>query len=78
MISVQIEATNPFCEGEDNFDSVEIVDSNRNADASASEYIQLFVRAMLGLSFTEKTIVNALANYVSEFKVENSDLEVKE
>lgn len=78
MISISIEATNPLCEGEDNFDSVEIVDSDRNADSSASEFVLLFVRAMLGLSFTETTIVNALENYISEFKIEHEDIKVEE
>ena len=78
MISINIEATNPFCEEEDNFDSVEVVESDVNADSSARVFVDIFVRAMLGLSFTERTIITAFENYLEEFTVENEETKTKE
>ncbi|GEM_PF-6900826 len=71
MIKIRVEATDIFAEVDrDNVCSVEIVTTNVNSDAPISEFVDLFYRAMIGLSFTKQTIVEGLENKVEEEKEE--------
>ncbi len=68
MISIKIEATNTFLKKEDNectVNSVSIIDSECNSDSTAYEFIDIFVRAMLGHTFSKEVILDSMQEYVS-------------
>lgn len=79
MLTITIEATNPYAEEkEDNpVDVSMVVDSSYNSASNVYEYINVFVRAMLGMSFTKQTILNALAAYSEDEDIVFNDLEAE-
>lgn len=64
MLKITIESTNPFAEEENNIDISAITDSNKNSDSTATEFIEVFIRAMMGMSFTEQTILNCMKEII--------------
>lgn len=65
MIKIKIEATNLFSEKEGNeIDSVEIIDSSINSDATIDEYFNMFFRAMQGISFSKDSLDEYIKEYI--------------
>ncbi len=79
MLTITIEGTNPYAEEkeENPTDVSMVVDSSYNSASNVYEYINVFVRAMLGMSFTKQTVLNALAEYSENEDIVFNDLEAE-
>ena len=77
MLTITIEASNPFEEEKElnPIDVSSISDSSYDSSSNVYEYINVFVRAMLGMSFTKQTILNALSEYSKDENIVFSDFD---
>lgn len=64
MVKLRIEGTNPVSEG---IDSCEVVDSNLDIDSTIEEFFDLFLRLLMGLSFSEKQLEKSSINLARSF-----------
>jgi len=64
MIKIRIDSENPVSR---EIDSCEIVDTNFYSDALTEEYFDVFMRALMGLSFTEKQIEETMIRMSKSF-----------
>jgi hypothetical protein len=78
MLTISIEATNPFIENnEANNENVSLIsDSSFDSSSNVYEFINVFVRAMLGMSFTKETILNGLGAYADDENIIFKDLDI--
>jgi len=67
MIKIRIEATNPVS---NEIDACEVVDTNFDAGALTEEFLDIFMRAIMGLSFTERQIEEMIINLADDFKMQ--------
>lgn len=67
MIKIKLEATNEFKDGD--IDSVEVQDTEYNLESTINEYFALFIRVLLGMSFSEELIKEYLKDSDGEIEV---------
>jgi len=76
MIKIRIDSENPISR---EMDSCEIVDTNFYSDALTEEYFDVFMRALMGLSFTEKQIEETMIKMSKSFieRMKECDYEIR-
>lgn len=75
MIKIRIENSNLSNYKESN--TCEIIDNSLGPESNIHEYLTLFMRALLGLSFMEDQIKKAIILQADEFKEELNDKKTK-
>jgi len=68
MMKLRIETANFSNQKETH--SCEIVDNSYGLDSTVGEYLMIFMRAMLGMSFLEEQISKAIIEMAEELKIE--------